>query len=155
MKDQVAKDPHHSEKQQLPHPPHNKTEKTYATKNTHPQFRQKTKKWATFTYHSHKVRKITNLYKQTDIKIAFRSTNMVQQHTRTRLRETTTDHNKSGIYKLQCKTCNKAYIGQTNRILSIRYSKHIKYIKNNDPQSAYAQHILRNIHEYGTLTDTM
>jgi hypothetical protein len=64
------------------------------------------------------------------------------------------DHNKSGIYKLQCKTYNKVYIGQTNRNLSIRYSEHIRYIKN-DPQSAYVQHILRNIHEYGTLTDTM
>jgi hypothetical protein len=39
--------------------------------------------------------------------------------------------------------------------LSIRYSKHIRYIKNNDPQSAYAQHILQNIHEHGTLTDNM
>jgi len=37
----------------------------------------------------------------------------------------------------------------------MRYSEHISYIKNNDPQSAYAQHIQRNIHEYGTLTDTM
>jgi len=27
--------------------------------------------------------------------------------------------------------------------------------KNNDPQSAYAQHILQNIHEFGTLADTM
>ena len=50
---------------------------------------------------------------------------------------------------------NKAYIGQTNRNLSIRYSEHIRYIKNSDPQSAYAQHILRKIHEYGTLTDTV
>ena len=38
---------------------------------------------------------------------------------------------------------------------SIRYSEYIRYIKNNDPQSAYAQHVLQNIHEYGTLTDTM
>jgi hypothetical protein len=41
----------------------------------------KTKKWATFTHHSHKVRKITNLFNQTDSKIAFRSTNTVQQQT--------------------------------------------------------------------------
>jgi len=33
--------------------------------------------------------------------------------------------------------------------------KNIRYIRNNDPQSAYAQHILRNQHEYGTITDTM
>jgi hypothetical protein len=31
----------------------------------------------------------------------------------------------------------------------------MRYIKYNDPKSAYAQHILQNVHEYGTLTDTM
>jgi len=38
--------------------------------------------------------------------------------------------------------------------LSIRYTEHFRYIKN-DPQSAYAQHILQNIYEYGNLTDSM
>jgi hypothetical protein len=33
--------------------------------------------------------------------------------------------------------------------------EHTRYIKNNDPQSAYAQHILQNVHKYGTITDTM
>jgi hypothetical protein len=75
--------------------------KRYMKQKTHTDSSvNKTKKWATFTYNRHKVRKITNLFKQTDIKIAFRSKNTVQQQTRTRLRETTTDHNKSGIYKL-------------------------------------------------------
>jgi hypothetical protein len=115
----------------------------------------KNNKWATFTYQSHKARKITNLFKQTDIKTAFRSTNTIQQQTRPKNRETTPDHNKSGIYKLLWNTCNKVYIGQTSRSLSLRFSEHIRYIKNNDPQSAYAQHILQNIHEYGTLTDNM
>jgi len=67
----------------------------------------------------------------------------------------TPDHNKSAIYKLKCKTCNKAYIGQTSHNLSLSFPEHIRYIKNNDPQSAYAQHILQNIHEYGTLADTI
>jgi len=48
-----------------------------------------------------------------------------------------------------------AYIGQTSRNLTLRYREHIRYIKNNDPQSAYALHILQNIHEYGSLEDTM
>ena len=56
---------------------------------------------------------------------------------------------------MTCKTCNKAYIGQTSRNLTIRYREHIRYIKNNDPQSAYALHILNNRHEYGPLKDTM
>jgi len=76
----------------------------------------KNKKWATFTYHSHKVRKIANFFKQTDMNITFRSTNTIQQQTSPKKRETTPDHSKSGIYKLLCKTCNKAYIGQTSRI---------------------------------------
>jgi len=29
------------------------------------------------------------------------------------------------------------------------------YIRKNDLQSAYAQHILQNLHEYGSITDTM
>jgi hypothetical protein len=41
----------------------------------------------------------------------------------------TPDYNKSGIYKLICKTCNKAYIGQTSQNLSLRFHKHIRYIK--------------------------
>jgi hypothetical protein len=36
-----------------------------------------------------------------------------------------------------------------------RYREHIRYIRNNNPQSAYAQHILQNLHEYGSITDTM
>jgi len=48
-----------------------------------------------------------------------------------------------------------SYIGQTSCDLTQRYHEHICYIRNNDPQSAYAQHILRNQHEYGTITDTM
>jgi len=48
-----------------------------------------------------------------------------------------------------------SYIGQTSRDQTQGYCEHIRYIRNNDPQSAYAQHILRNQHEYGTITDTM
>jgi hypothetical protein len=113
------------------------------------------KKWATFTYHSSKIRKITNLFKHTNINIAFKSTNTILHLTEPKMHDTTQDYNKSGIYKLTCKTCNKAYIGQTSTDLTKRHHEHIRYIKNNDPQSTYAYHILNNIHEYGTLTDTM
>jgi len=61
---------------------------------------------------------------------------------------------RSGVYKLTRKACNMSYTGQTSWDLTQRYHEHIRYISNNDPQSAYAQHILRNLHEYGTITDT-
>ena len=52
-------------------------------------------------------------------------------------------------------TCNKAYVGQTSRDLKQRYKKHTRYIKNSNPQSAYALHILNNQHEYHPMEKTM
>jgi len=39
----------------------------------------KTKKWAIFTYHSPKIRKLSNLFKHTNICIAFNNINTIQQ----------------------------------------------------------------------------
>jgi len=47
------------------------------------------------------------------------------------------------------------YIGQTGRGINIRHKEHIRYIKTNNPQSAYAMHILHNRHEYGTAKETL
>jgi hypothetical protein len=65
------------------------------------------------------------------------------------------EHEKSGVYKLTCKTCQHSYIGQTNRNLKSRFHEHTRYIRNNDPRSAYALHILDCRHEYGDINDTM
>jgi hypothetical protein len=97
----------------------------------------------------------TKLFEHTDTKIAFRSTNTIHKQTRYKSHHTTQDYDKSGIYRLTCKICDKAYIGQTIRSLAARFREHTRYIKNNDPHSAYPQHILQNLHEYGTITDTM
>jgi len=48
--------------------------KTHTTKDD-------TKQWATFTYYSPKIRKITNFFKQTNIYVAFKSTHTIQQQT--------------------------------------------------------------------------
>jgi hypothetical protein len=39
--------------------------------------------------------------------------------------------------------------------LKLRFQEHTRYIKHNEPQSAYALHILKCKHEYGTIRDTM
>jgi len=54
-------------------------------------------KWSIFKYHSRIIRKITILFKQTDIKIAFRNTNTIRQIIRPKLQGNTQDHDKSGI----------------------------------------------------------
>jgi hypothetical protein len=40
-------------------------------------------------------------------------------------------------------------VGQTGRSIEIRHSEHIRYIKTNNPISAYTLHILKNRHEHG------
>jgi len=39
--------------------------------------------------------------------------------------------------------------------LNIQFQEHIRYIRNNNPQSAYALHILQNQHEYGQMNSIM
>jgi hypothetical protein len=41
------------------------------------------------------------------------------------------------------------------RNLKQRYKEYIRYIRNNDPPSAYATHIIDNLHEYGDINDNM
>jgi hypothetical protein len=56
---------------------------------------------------------------------------------------------------MDCHTCGNSYIGQTGRTLNTRYKEHIRYIKNNNGQSAYATHILNNLHSFGPIDTTM
>ena len=81
-------------------------------------------KWVTFTYHSPLIRRITNLFKQTNIKIGFRATNTIQQQLNSKKQH----NDPSGIYKLKCNTCNNVYVGQSGRAIDTRFKEHIRYI---------------------------
>ena len=78
--------------------------------------------------------------------------NLILQFTKN---DTTDPYTKSGIYKLSCTTCEHSYVGQTGKNLKQKYKEHIRYIWNDDPQSAYAAHIINNLHEYGNIYDNM
>jgi len=159
----MANHPTHSQEQPLPYRPYpwSKTsydaekETTPSPSPTQPTQPTKNEKWATFTFSSPKIRKVTNLLKKTGIKIAFRCSNTLAHLIKTTTNTRTPPHNRPGIYQLKCHTCNQSYVGQTSRNLKTRYNEHIRYIKSNNPQSAYAQHILNNRHEYGTTDNLM
>ena len=112
-------------------------------------------KWTTFTYVSPQIRKITNIFRNTKVKIAFKCNNKIGQLMKPKTNNNTPYYNRSGIYKLTCNTCKLAYVGQTSRSLKLRFQEHTRYIRHNNPQSAYAQHILHNRHEYGPIDHTM
>ena len=118
-----------------------------------PKYKEPTKhKWIPFTYFSPTVRKIRNLFKDTNIKIAFRSTNTTYKQLP---KHPNKAKNPSGIYKIVCKTCKMAYVGQSGRAISTRYKERIRYIRTNNPQSAYATHTLQNKHEFGPKEETL
>jgi hypothetical protein len=110
------------------------------------------KKWTTFTYHSQAIRKITNLLKNgSKNSTKNRTSNKIFQQ----LTEKPEDNNPSGIYQIKCTTCSKVYVGQSGRSIAIRHREHLRYIRTNNPKSAYALHILNNRHEYGSTENTM
>ena len=89
------------------------------------------------------------------LKITFKCLKTMARLTKTTSDFTNPPYNKGGIYQLTCKSCSLSYVSQTSCGLKIRFQERIRYIRNNNPQSAYAQHILSNQHEYGTLHDIM
>jgi hypothetical protein len=107
----------------------------------------------TNAFHHPLVHKVINLFKNTNLNIAFRSTNTIYHQLQHRPNREASK--LSGIYGLQCMTCNKSYVGQSGRTIAARYKEHIRYIRTNSPTSAYALHVLNQRHEYGNLANTL
>jgi hypothetical protein len=104
------------------------------------------KKWITFTYHRPLIHEVTSLFKSTDLNIAIRTCDNIYNQLCDRI--PLNKINSSGIYKLQCKSRNKSYVGQTGSAIEIRHREHTRYIQTNNPISACALNILNNRHEY-------
>jgi hypothetical protein len=64
------------------------------------------KKWVTFTYHSPLIRKVTNLFRNTEISKTFRASNTIYQQ----LVQKIGNKNPSGIYEIKCNTCGMNYV---------------------------------------------
>jgi hypothetical protein len=107
-----------------------------------------------FTFHSPTVRKITNLFHNTNLKIAFKTNNSIQRIFKIQERDIN-QYLQNDIHRMICHTCHKSNIGQSGRKIETRYKEHIRYIRHNNSQLAYASHILQNTHEYGPLQTTM
>jgi hypothetical protein len=111
---------------------------------------QQNNRWVTFMFHGPSVHKIINLFRKTGLKVAFRPTNTIFQQ----LTQKPKNNNPSGIYQLKCSSCSRAYVGQSGRAITVRHTEHLRYIRNNNPMSAYATYILHNRHEFGPAEET-
>jgi hypothetical protein len=63
-----------------------------------------TKKWITFTFHNPRVRKIINLFRNTNLKIAFKTNNSIQWILNIHERYYN-QYSQNGIYRMICHTC--------------------------------------------------
>jgi hypothetical protein len=98
-------------------------------------------RWAVFTYIGKETRHITKLFKNTNVKPSFRTTNTLKKHLLPKQR-TKEKFDNSGVYKLKCGECPLQYIGQTGHTFMIRYKEHIRDIRNNKNASGFVQHVL-------------
>ena len=64
-------------------------------------------------------------------------------------------YTQSGVYRLTCPDCNKAYVGQIGRNFLARYIEHRLASRNNSHTSKFAQHLLEQAHSFNTIDNTM
>jgi hypothetical protein len=82
-----------------------------------------------FTYNGKETKFITKLFKNTSVRIAYTTRNTIS---RLLANQTGSHHDiyeSSGVYKLTCPDCGKAYIGQTGRPFSVRLREHFRDYK--------------------------
>jgi hypothetical protein len=91
------------------------------------------RKRITLTYFGPYIRSISNLFKQANLQVTYKTTNRIAKLLRTQPRHNKNDYENSGIYSLTCATCHLTYIEQTGRNLKTRYSEHARYIRSNNP----------------------
>ena len=59
----------------------------------------------------------------------------------------------SGVYKLTCPDCNKAYIGLTGRKFATRFQEYKKAFSSHSHNSNFAKHLDKEYHSFGQMRD--
>jgi len=111
---------------------------------------RETKKWACFTYVGKETSYITNIFRKTDLKITFRTNNTIESLLSSK-NHTLEKYSLSGVYRLTCPDCHKAYIGQTGRRFAARFKEHEAAFGNNGHSSNFAKHLIEEGHSFGPI----
>lgn len=132
-----------------------KTQVQTEKENINTQTKSKTK-WATFTYVGQQTKFITKLFKNTNLKVAFKTDNTFEKLlTRNQIgNKNNSNRLKNGMYQLTCEDCIK-YIGQRGRQFHIRFQEHFRDFKYGNGKSKFAQHLLDNRRTIGPMEEIM
>jgi hypothetical protein len=95
----------------------------------HTRTKDSHKKWITLTYFGPGTRSISNLFRQENLQITYRTTGSIHNLLRGQTQHNDNMYGNSGIYSLKCVTCQLAYIGQIRCSLKLHYNEHIRFIQ--------------------------
>jgi len=112
-------------------------------------------KWASFTYVGKETRYITKLFKNTNVKVAYSTNNNLGKHLPKQTTQKRNRYDCSGVYQLECLTCNKRYVGQTGRPFLIRFREQYNDYKYANNRSKFAQHVIEDGQSFGPMTGVM
>jgi hypothetical protein len=113
-----------------------------------------TQKWACFTYVGRETSHITNIFRRTELKISFCTTNTLDNRLTNKHHPQET-FSLSGVYKLICPDFNKTYVGQTGRQFSTRYKEHNIAFHHNSNTSSFVKDLVQEAHSFGPMNNIM
>ena len=116
---------------------------------TKPDSDHQRKRWAKFTYVGKETRRITKLFKNTNVRIAFTTNNNLGKLLNSQDDQKPDKYDKNGVYQLKCPTCPNKYTGQTGRPFRVRFHEHYNDYKYANNKSKFAQHVLDEGHSFG------
>lgn len=105
------------------------------------------KKYKVITYVGKHNNTLAKFFKQEEVNIAYRTKNNLGRYIKNN-KDRNNKENNSGVYKLNCGTCNKIYIGQSGRTFKKRILEHKNSFKNRKDDSTYANHLLEENHMF-------
>jgi hypothetical protein len=107
------------------------------------------KLWSSLTFFNNSIRTLTEIFKNTNVKVAYKVNNTIKFKCSSRKQNN--KYNNSGVHQLKCGSCEQVYIGQTGRDFKTRFKEHVHDIRYNLTKSKYAEHIL----EHSPIDDIM
>ena len=94
---------------------------------------------------------IKNLFRKTNLKVAFRDNNTIQNLLKYK-QQILDIYTQFGEYKLKCPDCNNVYVGQTGRSFQVRFNEHKNAFKTGTPQTL--PNTLMNMHTHSDPSTT-
>lgn len=94
-----------------------------------------------------------------NLKIAYKTNNslehlLTQKHDKHH-NNTQNKFQKSGVYQLICKDCNKKYTGETGRSFHMRFKEHFRNYSYKNDKSNFGKHLIATTHTFGPVDEVM